>query len=109
MRATKIHHEPIPLNRVSFAELLQIHSFVAQLPTSVSSSAQLMLKRLHSDCMKYDAVDKAQADFTLGKAIRSLCKLNFIQYIWIADMQAVYFWLCSRVSAIAFLVVARID
>lgn len=59
---------------VSSAELLEIHSFVAKLPQSVSSTAQLMLKRLHADCMKYDAVDKAQADFTLGKAIRSLCE-----------------------------------
>lgn len=59
--------------------MIQIHSFVAQLPTSVSSSAQLMLKRLHSDCMKYDSVDKTQADFTLAQAIRSLCEFD-MQY-----------------------------
>lgn len=58
-----------------FSELLQIHSFVAKLPASVPSSAQQMLSKINSDCMRMvETIDKSQADFTLGKAISSLCK-----------------------------------
>lgn len=61
---------------VYFLEILKIHSFVAQLPMSTSSSAQLLVKRLHSECMKKKGIDKSQADETLLQAMNSLCKYH---------------------------------